>query len=73
MIRLVIDSYIFLIIIDAVVSYIPQAKFHPLAKKLRMVTDFTQKPLRSHLPMDLPFDPSPIIVILLLNLIKVLW
>lgn len=73
MIRLLIDLYIFLIVVDVILSYFRQFRFHPLVLKLRKVTGVFQEPIRRYLSMDLPFDPSPIIVILLLNLLKALW
>ncbi len=73
MIRFVIEVYVFLIIVDAILSYIPSLRHNEIVRSLRKVTDLTQKPIRNALPHDLPFDPSPIIVILLLNLLKALW
>lgn len=73
MIRLLIDIYILVIIVDAILSFFPQLRFNQIVLTLRKLADFTQKPIRKYLPADVPFDPSPLIVILLLNLIKALW
>jgi YggT family protein len=73
MIRFILKLYIYLIIIDAILTYFPQLSHHEWRKYLRMAADFTQKPLRKLLPPDMPFDPSPLIVIILLNLVMVLW
>jgi YggT family protein len=73
MIRFLIDIYILLIIVDAILSFFPQLSTHPIILQLRRVTGFTLKPIRKYLPPDLPIDPSPIVAILLLNLLKALW
>ncbi len=73
MIRFLINIYIFLTILDVILSYFPQVQSYPWAKKLHKTTDFTQKPIRNILPPDLPFDFSPLIVIMVLYLIMALW
>lgn len=54
-------------------SYFPQYRDQKWAKMLKQAADYTTKPVRKILPSDLPFDLSPLIVIFLLNLVKVLW
>jgi len=74
LIRLVIKLYIFIIVIDVILSYIPSLKYNVWAMKVRKVADFGLDPIRRFLPLkDLPFDISPIILILLLNLFMALW
>lgn len=73
MIRGIITIYIYLIIIDALVSYFPQFRNQKWAQGLKQITDVTQKPIRKFIPPDWPFDPSPIIVIILLQLLMALW
>lgn len=73
MIRIILTIYIYLIIIDAILSYFPQFRLHEWARTLRKITDFTQKPIRKYIPKDWPFDPSPIIVIILLQMLMALW
>ena len=74
MIRLLINVYILIIIVDTILSYIPSMKYNLWAMKLRKVADFGLDPIRRFLPLkDLPFDISPIILILLLNLVMLLW
>lgn len=62
-----------LIIVDAIISYFPKLRRHPLALNLRGLTDITLKPVRKILPPELPIDVSPLIVILLLNFFMLLW
>jgi YggT family protein len=73
MIRLLIDIYIFILIADIILSYLPQYRHHPFCRNIRLVANKSCEPIRKILPEDLPFDFSPMIVILLLNLIKGLW
>ena len=69
LIRLLIDIYIVIIILDIILSYLPQFQREKWALFIHQLADSTCKPIRSVLPRDLPFDFSPMIVILLLNLI----
>jgi YggT family protein len=73
MIRLLIDIYIMMIIVDAILSYIPQTKEYKFTQYLRMITEFPQKPIRKQLPAGLAIDPSPLIVIIVLRLFVALW
>lgn len=73
MIRFLIDGYIFLLILDAILSYAPQFKHYPAVKVIRKLADYSCAPVRKYLPPDIPFDFSPIIVILLLRLFVALF
>ena len=73
MIRFLIDIYILLIIVDTIISYIPNLKSHPIILNIRMVTEFTQRPIRKYMPQGLPLDPSPLVVIILLKMLVALW
>jgi YggT family protein len=58
-----------LIIFDIVLSYIPQARSQTWAQQLHKIADAPQKPIRDMLPRDIPFDPSPMIVIILIQVL----
>lgn len=73
MIRTFLNFYIFLLIIDSVLSYIPSIKNQLWAIKVKKVADLSLSPIRKVLPPDLPFDLSPIIVILLIKMLETLW
>lgn len=73
MIRFIIDLYIYLLIADAILSYFPQFKNQPWAMWIRKICDYTTAPIRKIIPQDLPFDISPLIVIVILQAIKLLW
>jgi YggT family protein len=73
LIRALIDLYILLLIVDAIISYLPQFKNQIWAKKIAQFANYTCAPVRRYLPSDIPFDISPIIVILLLKLLELIW
>jgi YggT family protein len=71
MLHVLIDIFVILVVIDAIVSFVPnpEVKRHPVVIQLRKIVDVPQKPIRQLLPPNIPFDPSPIILILLLRMI----
>lgn len=73
MIRFIINLYIYVLIADIILSYIPQYSDEPWAKFIRKLANYTLDPIRKILPKEIPFDISPIIVIVLLQLIPSLW
>lgn len=73
LIRLIIKLYIFVIIIDAVLSYFPNLRNHPIVHNIKRLADLTLKPVRKVLPPELPIDVSPLIVIILLNIFMAIW
>lgn len=73
MIRSLLDLYILLLIVNAILSYFPKYGLYPVVQKINMAANFTCAPVRKYLPKDLPFDVSPLIVIFLIKLITVLW
>ena len=72
-IRFLLNIYILLLIVDAILSYMPQLKSNDYVKKLRMITDFSCEPVRKLLPSDLPFDVSPLVIIVSIKIIELLW
>lgn len=73
MIRFIIKLYILVLIADMVLSYFPQLRHNEIVKQIRKAADLTEKPVRKLLPEDLPFDFSPLVVILALNILMALW
>jgi len=73
MIRIIINLYIYVIILDAILTFFPQYRAQEWAKIIRKAADLTQKPIRKYLPKDVPWDPSPLIVIIILQLVIALW
>ena len=73
MISNLIELYILLLIVDVVLSYLPQFRRNSVVMWIHKAADFTCKPIRKLLPADLPLDISPLIVILILKLLLRLW
>jgi len=73
LIRVLINIYIIILIIDAILSYYPNLNHYIWVQRIHKVANVTLNPVRKYLPKELPFDVSPIIVILGLKLIEVLW
>lgn len=71
--RFFIDIYIGILVIDCIISYIPQIKNHQFAHVIKKMADWTCRPIRRHLPAHLPLDFSPIIVILALKFFEVIY
>lgn len=72
MLRLLIDIFVLLLVLDAVLSFVPNPEIqrHPFVRRIRQMGDVVLRPIRQLLPQGLPFDPSPLILILLLRLLQ---
>lgn len=73
MIRFLLHMYILLLIVDVVLSFFPQVRAHQATVMIRKAADFSCRPIRRLLPADLPFDFSPLVVIIGIQLIIALW
>ncbi len=73
MVRIVLNLYLLLLIIDSIISYIPSIKKQLWAMRIKKIADYSLNPIRKFLPPDLPFDISPIIVILLIKILEAIW
>lgn len=77
MIRSILNVYVLVLIVDVILSYLPQFKNYPAALYIKKAADFTCKPVRKLIsqmvPQDFPFDFSPFVVILIIKLLEVLW
>lgn len=73
MIRAIINLYILIIILDVILSYLPEVRYKIWARRINQLAGFTTNPIRKYLPPDLPFDFSPVIVIVVLKLVILLW
>jgi YggT family protein len=71
--RYLIEFYILLIIVDSLLSYAPEFRQQSWAKKIKQAADLSLRPIRKALPQDLPFDFSPLIVIMALNLLMLIF
>jgi YggT family protein len=61
--------YSLLIIARALLSFVPIDPYHPIAQFLHRVTEPALAPIRGILPPTGPFDFSPLIALLLLNVL----
>ena len=73
LIRLVIDIYILVLVASVVLSYFPHLRHHPVVMRIHQASELTCKPIRKLLPPDLPFDFSPILVIIALRVLVFLF
>ena len=73
MIRFIINLYIYILIADVILSYVPQYANEPWAKFIAKMAGYTLDPIRKILPKEIPFDISPLIVILALQILPSLW
>jgi YggT family protein len=69
MIHAILQLYIYVLIFDVVMSYFPQMRVHKWAQILHEIADAPQRPIRDLLPRDLPLDPTPMILILIIQLL----
>ena len=65
----ILQLYIYIIIADIVLSYLPQYKTQKWAEYIHKAADFTMRPVREALPQGLPIDLSPMIVIILIQIL----
>ena len=72
-IRTLLHIYIYLLIFDAIFSFFPDLNKHIWRQKLKKICDYSCDNIRRFLPKHLPFDFSPIIVILMINIFILLW
>ena len=68
----VLDLYFYLIIIGAILSWIPSMHNHPLAQVIAVVTDPALNKIRNILPALAGFDFSPVVALLLIKLVQIL-
>lgn len=73
MIRALLYIYMLLLLVDFFVSLFPQLQIQPWVKSLRQWTSPSSLFVRRFIPMELPVDFSPLLVIALLLLVIKLW
>ncbi len=69
MIHSLLQLFIYLLIADVILSYFPDVRRQKWAETLHKIADAPQKPIREMLPKDIPMDPSPMIVIILIQIL----
>jgi YggT family protein len=69
MIHALLQLLIYVIIVDVLLSYFPQFRGQKWAELVHKIADAPQRPIRELLPRDLPLDPTPMIVIILIQML----
>lgn len=69
MMHSLLQLFIYLLIGDVILSYFPDVRRQKWAETLHKIADAPQKPIREMLPKDIPLDPSPMIVIILIQIL----
>lgn len=72
LIHYLLQIFIYVLIIDVILSYFPQLKSQEWARKLHQIADIPQKPIREMLPQGMPLDPTPMILIILIQILMYL-
>jgi YggT family protein len=72
MIDWVLQIFIYIIIADVLMSWVPEVRRHPWAQKLHEFANIPQKPIRDMLPKDIPLDPTPMIIIMICQILMYL-
>ena len=72
MIDWVLQIFIYIIIADVLLSWVPDVRRQPWAQKLHEFANIPQKPIRDMLPKDIPLDPTPMIIIMLCQILMYL-
>lgn len=66
----ILQIFTLIIFADVIMSYVPDLQRHEWARTLHKIADVPQKPIREMMPKDLPLDPSPMIVIFLIQILR---
>ena len=69
----ILQLYIYIIIIDVIMSYFPQMRSQAWAQKIHQIADVSLRPIREMMPANLPFDISPMIVIIVIQILMSLF
>lgn len=72
MIHHLLQIFIYIIIADVILSYFPDVRRQQWAQVLHKIADAPQKPIREMLPKDIPLDPAPMIIIILIQILMYL-
>lgn len=64
MLHVLLQIFIYILIFDVIMSYFPDMRRQQWAQVLHKIADAPQKPIREMLPKDLPLDPTPMILII---------
>lgn len=69
MIDAILQMFIYVIIVDVLLSWVPDVRRQKWAQTLHKIADAPQKPIREMLPQNMPLDPTPMIIIILIQML----
>lgn len=69
MIDAILQMFIYVIIVDVLLSWVPDVRRQKWAQTLHKIADAPQKPIREMLPQNMPLDPTPMIIIVLIQML----
>ncbi len=69
MIHALLQIFIYILIFDVIMSYFPDMRRQEWAQVLHKIADAPQKPIREMLPKGLPLDPTPMILIIVIQIL----
>lgn len=72
MIDALLQIFIYILIFDIILSYFPQYRSQKWAEVIHKIADAPQRPIREMLPQHMPIDPTPMIVIFLVQILMYL-
>lgn len=64
-----LQLYIYIVIADIILSYVPNVREQKWAEWIHKAAAVSTKPIRELFPRDIPIDPAPMIVIILIQVI----
>jgi YggT family protein len=73
MIHAILQIFIYILIADVILSWLPDVRKQPWAQKLHEFANIPQKPIRDLFPKDIPIDPAPMILIILCQILMSLF
>lgn len=73
MIGWLLQIFIYIVIIDVILSWIPEVRRQEWAQVLHKIADAPQRPIREMLPQGMPLDPTPMIVIIICQMLMYLF
>jgi YggT family protein len=73
MIHAILQIFIYILIADVILSWLPDVRKQPWAQKLHEFANIPQKPIRDLFPKDIPIDPAPMILIILCQILMQLF
>ncbi len=72
-IRLALNFYMIVIILDVVLDFLPKYRDHKYAKYISQFSAYTVAPVRKFLSPDVPYFASHGLVVVLIYILKAIW